>query len=243
MPKQKSTQITLSKSNPTQNPVNLPVNLAALIDHTLLKADASPEDISQLCQEACEHHFAAVCVNSAYIHLVVNLLKGSSVKVAAVVGFPLGASTSASKAFEAREAIQAGADEIDMVIQLGALKAGDYSFVYSDLLRVVEAARPFPVKVILETGCLSEEQKIVACALAKAAGAAFVKTSTGFGPGGATTEDVALMRRMVGSEMGVKASGGIRTYEDAVRMVQAGANRLGTSAGVALVAAEKGIGK
>ncbi|MEK6705259.1 MAG: deoxyribose-phosphate aldolase [Bdellovibrionota bacterium] len=210
-------------------------NLAAKIDHTLLKPDATRDEIQRVCEEAKKHHFATVCVNSAYIGLTAELLKGSSTKPIAVVGFPLGAAATATKAFEAREAIRAGAQEIDMVINIGALKSREYTLVLEDIKQVVEASKPYPVKVILETSSLDDDQKIIGCALAKAANAAFVKTSTGFGSGGATSEDVALMRRIVGPEMGVKASGGIRTYEDATKMLAAGASRIGASASVAIV--------
>lgn len=216
--------------------------LAAKIDHTLLKPDTTPEEIKRVCEEARKYHFATVCVNSAYISLVSEQLKGSGVKPIAVVGFPLGAASTASKAFEAREAIRNGAQEIDMVINIGALKARDYSLVLDDIRQVVEASRPYGVKVILETSSLNDDQKILGCALSKAAGAAFVKTSTGFASGGATAEDIALMRRIVGPEMGVKASGGIRTYEDAAKMIAAGASRIGASASVAIVT-QKGDGK
>jgi deoxyribose-phosphate aldolase len=209
--------------------------LAAKIDHTLLKPEATREEIARMCEEARKWHFATVCVNSTYIGLVAELLKGSGVKPIAVVGFPLGAGSSASKAFEAREAIRAGAQEIDMVTNVGALKSRDYALVLEDIRAVVEASKPFAVKVILETSNLDNDQKVIVCALSKAAGAAFVKTSTGFGSGGATAEDIALMRRIVGPEMGVKASGGIRTYEDATKMIAAGASRIGASASVAIV--------
>lgn len=210
-------------------------SLAAKIDHTLLKPDATREEILRVCEEARKHHFATVCVNSTYVGLVADLLKGSSTKAIAVVGFPLGAAATATKAFEARESVRAGAQEIDMVLNIGALKSRDYTLVLEDMRQVVEASRPYPVKVILETSSLNEDQKIIGCALSKAAGAAFVKTSTGFGSGGATAEDIALMRRVVGPEMGVKASGGIRTYEDATKMIAAGATRIGASASVAIV--------
>lgn len=209
--------------------------LASKMDHTLLKPDATREEIQRVCEEARQYHFATVCVNSAYIGLVVKLLKGSNTQPIAVVGFPLGAAATATKAFEAREAIQMGAQEIDMVINIGALKGRDYALVLEDIQQVVEASRPHPVKVILETSSLTLDEKIITCALSKAAGAAFVKTSTGFGSGGATPEDVALMRRIVGPEMGVKASGGIRTYDDAKKMIAAGADRIGASASVAIV--------
>jgi deoxyribose-phosphate aldolase len=214
--------------------------LAHLIDHTLLKADATPSELKQLCDEAKEWNFATVCVNPVNVELVAKELLGSPVKPIAVVGFPLGASTSAVKAFEARQAVSAGAREIDMVIHIGALKAGDYQTVSDDIRAVVEASKPCGVKVIIESAALSDEEKIMACTLAKDAGAAFVKTSTGFGPGGARVEDVALMRRVVGPDMGVKASGGIKTTKDALAMVEAGANRIGASASVAIV---EGLGK
>jgi deoxyribose-phosphate aldolase len=217
--------------------------LAGRIDHTLLKPDASREQLLKVCEEAIQYGFATVCVNSSNIPLVARQLKGSPVKPIAVVGFPLGAATSQAKAFEAKEAIRAGAEEIDMVINIGALRSKDYRLVYEDLKTVVEASKPHKVKVIIETAQLNQEEKIIACALSKTAGAAFVKTSTGFGGGGATVEDIALMRRVVGSDMEVKASGGIRTREDAQKMVQAGADRIGASASVAIVtgaAAKKG---
>ena len=210
-------------------------DLAKRIDHTLLKPDASAEDIKKVCAEAAQYKFATVCVNSTWVGQAAQLLKGSGVKAIAVVGFPLGAASSASKAFEAREAVRVGAEEIDMVINIGALKSRDYSVVLEDIRQVVAASQPHPVKVILETSNLNTDEKIIGCALSKAAGAAFVKTSTGFGTSGATAEDVALMRRVVGPEMGVKASGGIRTFEDASKMLAAGATRLGASASVAIV--------
>lgn len=209
--------------------------LAAKIDHTLLKPDATREEIERVCAEARKYHFATVCVNSTYVGLVAQLLKGSSTKAIAVVGFPLGAAATATKAFEARESIRAGAEEIDMVINIGALKSRDYALVLDDIRQVVEASKPYGVKVILETSSITEDQKIIGCALSKAAGASFVKTSTGFASGGATAEDIALMRRVVGPEMGVKASGGIRTYEDAAKMIAAGASRIGASASIAIV--------
>ncbi|MGK5086048.1 deoxyribose-phosphate aldolase [Bdellovibrionota bacterium FG-2] len=209
--------------------------LAQKIDHTLLKPDATKEEIKRICEEARQYHFATVCVNSVYIALVAELLKGSSTKPIAVVGFPLGAAATATKAFEAREAVRVGAQEIDMVLNIGALKGRDYALVLEDIRQVVEVSKPHGVKVILETSSLTEDEKIIGCALSKAAGAAFVKTSTGFASGGATAEDIALMRRIVGPEMGVKASGGIRTYEDATKMIAAGASRVGASASVAIV--------
>jgi deoxyribose-phosphate aldolase len=213
--------------------------VAPLIDHTLLKPEATREEVRQLCEEARRFGFATVCLNSANIRYAASLLSGSSVKPIAVVGFPLGAGTTSAKAFETREAIRNGAQEIDMVINVGALKSKDYAFVLEDIRGVVEASGRIPVKVILETSKLDRDEKVVACALSKAAGAAFVKTSTGFGGGGATAEDVALMRSVVGEEMGVKASGGIRTIEDAQRMVEAGATRIGASSSVAIVQCKK----
>ena len=214
-------------------------DLAGMIDHTLLKPEATPEDIRQLCEEARQYGFASVCVNSSHVPRARAHLGGSQVKVCAVVGFPLGAMAPGAKAFEAREAVRYGASEIDMVMNIGALKDGDYALVQEDISKVVIASRPAKVKVILETGMLNDEEKVAACTLAKLAGAHYVKTSTGFGKGGATVADVALMRRVVGGSMGVKASGGIKTQEDAVNMVRAGANRLGCSAGVAIVTGKK----
>ena len=213
--------------------------LAGIIDHTLLKPDASREQLTKVCEEAKQFGFAAVCVNSSNIPLVARLLKGTPVKPIAVVGFPLGAATSQAKAFEAKEAIRAGAQEIDMVVNIGALKSKDYKLVHDDIKAVVEASKPHKVKVIIETAQLNNEEKIVACALAKTAGAAFVKTSTGFGGGGATVEDIELMRRVVGRDMEVKASGGIRSREDAEKMIKAGADRIGASASVAIVTGKK----
>jgi deoxyribose-phosphate aldolase len=210
-------------------------DLAGLIDHTLLKPDATHEDIVKVCEEARRYGFATVCVNLANVAVAARLLSGCPTVPIAVVGFPLGVGTTAAKVFETREAIRAGAREIDMVINIGALKGKDHGSVLRDIQAVVEAARPAPVKVILETGALSRDEKVIGCALAKAAGAAFVKTSTGFGPGGATAEDIALMRQVVGNDMGVKASGGIRSTADAQRMVEAGATRIGASASVAIV--------
>jgi deoxyribose-phosphate aldolase len=210
-------------------------DLAPYIDHTLLKADATRDELVKLCDEARKWGFATVCVNSSNIALAKRLLDGCPTRPIAVVGFPLGAATTGAKVFETREAVRAGAAEIDMVINIGALKSKDYRVVEDDIRQVVDAARPAPVKVILETGGLSRDEKVIGCALSKAAGAAFVKTSTGFGPGGATAEDIALMRAIVGGDMGVKASGGVRTTADAEKMVAAGANRIGASASVAIV--------
>jgi deoxyribose-phosphate aldolase len=213
----------------------VPVDLASLIDHTLLKPEVTRDDIKKLCDEARKHRFASVCVNSTWVPVAKSLLAGSGVMVCAVVGFPLGAMLPTAKSYEARDAVRAGANEIDMVINIGALKSRDYETVFEDICRVVKASHPAKVKVILETGGLTLEEKIVGCTLSKLAGAHFVKTSTGFGPGGATVEDVALMRKLVGNDMGVKASGGVRTREDAEKMAQAGANRIGASASVAIV--------
>ncbi|NBD11609.1 deoxyribose-phosphate aldolase [Corallococcus silvisoli] len=210
-------------------------DLARYIDHTLLKPEARAEDVVRVAEEARQYGFATVCVNSCHVATAARVLAGASAVPIAVVGFPLGAMLPSAKAFEAREAIRAGAREIDMVLNLGALKAHDYQRVHQDIAAVVEASHPIPVKVILETGHLTDEEKVVACALSKAAGAAFVKTSTGFGPGGATVKDIELMRAVVGDEVGVKASGGVRSAEDAIKLLRAGANRLGASASVAIV--------
>lgn len=209
--------------------------LASMIDHTILKPDATKDDLTKICNEAKQYNFATVCVNSVNIPLVARLLRGSQVKPIAVVGFPLGAASTNAKVCEAREAVSAGAKEIDMVVNIGALKSKDYRTVYEDIKAVVDVSRPYIVKVILETSSLDHNEKVAACVLSKSAGAAFVKTSTGFGSGGATVEDIALMRKVVGSDMEVKASGGIRTKEDAEAMVAAGADRIGASASVAIV--------
>lgn len=209
--------------------------LNQFIDHTLLKTAATPEEIEKLCQEAREYRFASVCVNPCYVKLAVELLKNSGVPVCAVIGFPLGATTPEAKAFETAQALRHGATEFDMVINIGALKAKDHAYVERDIASVVQAAGGHIVKVIIETCCLTEEEKVIACRLAQRAGAHFVKTSTGFGTGGATPEDVALMRRTIGETMGVKASGGIKTAVEALQMVEAGANRIGTSSGVKIV--------
>jgi deoxyribose-phosphate aldolase len=210
--------------------------LASLIDHTLLKPDAAREQIQELCREAAQFGFASVCVNPVWVPLCHDLLKGSGVKVCTVVGFPSGAHVPDVKAYEARRAVEQGAQEVDMVINIGALKSKDYALVEQDIRGVVQAGgRDTLVKVILETSLLTREEKIMGCTLAKAAGADFVKTSTGFAGGGATVEDVELMRETVGPEMGVKASGGVRTKEEAEAMVAAGATRIGASAGVKIV--------
>ncbi len=211
--------------------------IAAMIDHTLLKPEATPAQIEKRGAEAAEYHFASVCVNPVYIPLAARLLKGTGVKVCCVVGFPLGAIAPEQKAAEAASCAAMGAEELDMVIHVGAAKVGDWALVQRDIEGVVKAAAGHTVKVIIETCLLTDEEKVKACEAAKAAGAHFVKTSTGFSTGGATTHDIALMRKTVGPEMGVKASGGIRDYETAMAMIEAGANRIGASAGIAIVAA------
>jgi deoxyribose-phosphate aldolase len=210
--------------------------IAGMIDHTLLKADATEEQIRKLCEEAKQLNFASVCVNPTNVALASRLLQGTPVKVCTVIGFPLGAATSTVKAMETRDAIANGATEIDMVVNVGALKSGNDQLVEDDIRAVVGAAKGRAiVKVILEMALLTREEKIRGCEIAKKAGADFVKTSTGFGPGGATAEDIALMRQTVGPTMGIKAAGGIRTAEDAEKMVAAGATRIGASASVAIV--------
>lgn len=211
--------------------------IARYIDHTLLKAEATPAQVTQLCAEAREYGFASVCVNAAYVPLCAELLAGSEVAVCAVVGFPLGATTTAAKVFETREAVAAGAQEIDMVIAVGQMKASNYALVRDDIEQVVAACHEGGAicKVIIEAALLDDSEKIAASLLAVQAGADFVKTSTGFASGGATVADVALMRRTVGPTVGVKAAGGIRSYHDALAMIGAGATRIGASAGVAIV--------
>ncbi len=210
--------------------------IAALIDHTILKPDATRADIEKLCTEARANAFASVCVQPHWVPLCARLLSGSPVKVCTVIGFPHGMNKPETKCFEARRAVFDGATELDMVINIGALKSRDYATVERDIRAVVECGRPrATVKVILENAYLTDEEKVEGCALAKAAGADYVKTSTGFGPGGATVEDVAVMRRVVGPEMGVKAAGGIRDAEIARRMVEAGATRIGASASLRIV--------
>ncbi|WP_186184715.1 deoxyribose-phosphate aldolase [Burkholderia gladioli] len=209
--------------------------LAQTIDHTLLAPDASDAQIRELCRQAAERRFYSVCVNSANVPLAARELAGSPVLVCSVVGFPLGAGLSAAKAFEASAAIAAGAGEIDMVVNLGALKSGRLDDVKADIAAVQQACAAVPLKVILETGLLDETQKVAVCEICRELGVAFVKTSTGFGHGGATLDDVRLMRRVVGPEMGVKASGGVRDRAAALAMIEAGATRLGTSSGVAIV--------
>jgi deoxyribose-phosphate aldolase len=213
------------------------MEIARTIDHTLLKPDATPAQIAQLCHEARTYHFASVCINPTHVKLCAELLKGSEVKVCTVIGFPLGATPPEVKAYEAQKALGEGATEIDMVLNVGALKAGDYKLALRDIATVVNMAHAANAlcKVILETSLLTDPEKVAACQIAKVAEADFVKTSTGFGGGGATVSDVALMRRVVGPEMGVKASGGVRTYAEAKSMLDAGATRIGASAGVRIV--------
>ncbi|MBF4500166.1 deoxyribose-phosphate aldolase [Savagea sp. SN6] len=215
------------------------MNIAAMIDHTLLKQDATEQQIIELCQEAKTYGFASVCVNPMWVETAAQQLKDASSKVCTVIGFPLGAMTKETKAFETKDAIRKGATEIDMVIPVGALKAGQDDIVKEHIEAVVEAAEGTLVKVIIETCLLTDEEKVRACEIAKAAGADYVKTSTGFSTGGATKEDIALMRQTVGKEMGVKASGGVRSLEDVEKMIAAGATRIGASSGVAIVQGEK----
>jgi deoxyribose-phosphate aldolase len=210
-----------------------------MIDHTLLKPEATEDQVRQLCQEAASYCFASVCINPVWIELCAKLLRRSGVKVCTVIGFPLGADTSETKAYETRDAIGKGANEVDMVVNVGLIKSREYKRVKDDIRAVVRATRPnILVKVILETCLLTDEEKVKACELAVEAGADFVKTSTGFSTGGATVEDIALMRKVVGPEIGVKASGGVRSFEDAEAMVKAGATRLGASAGLKIVKAK-----
>ena len=212
-----------------------PKDLAVYIDHTLLKPEADQNAVTELCRQAVENGFCSVCINPYWLPLAKEHLKGSAVKLCTVCGFPLGADDPALKSDEARKAVEQGADEIDMVINIGALRSGLYKEVYDDIAGVVKAADGKTVKVIIETCLLTQEQKIEACLIAKGAGAHFVKTSTGFSSGGATVADIALMRETVGPELGVKASGGVKTAEDALAMIKAGANRIGTSAGVKII--------
>ena len=211
--------------------------LARLIDHTLLKPEAGEEQVRAICAEAAANGFASVCVNPGWVPVCAELLLETSVKVCTVIGFPLGATLPAVKAYEVEQVAQLGAQEVDMVLNVGRLRDGDYGAVYRDIAAVVDAARDngLLLKVIIETGLLDDEQKIAACVIAKEAGADFVKTATGFNGGGATAEDIALMRRVVGPSLGVKASGGVRTAADALQMVAAGATRIGTSGGVRIM--------
>jgi len=217
------------------NPDSQSTSIAGMLDHTLLKANATQEEIGKLCEEARKYRFASVCVNPGYVSLCARMLRGSCVKVCTVIGFPLGSTTPTVKAIEARDAMANGAEEIDMVINIGALKSGNDQIVLDDIKAVREATRGKVLKVIIETSYLTKDEKVRACRMAKQANADFVKTSTGFGSGGATVEDVALMRETVGPEMGVKASGGIKDAKAAEAMIKAGATRLGTSASIAIV--------
>lgn len=211
-------------------------NVAGLIDHTLLKADATKDQIKVLCEEAREYNFASVCVNPTWVKYASELLEGSDVKVCTVIGFPLGATTPETKAFETKDAISNGAHEVDMVINIGALKDKDDELVERDIRAVVAASTGKALsKVIIETALLTEEEKVRACELAVKAGTDYVKTSTGFSTGGATVEDIALMRKTVGPDIGVKASGGVRNTADAQNVIEAGATRIGASAGVSIV--------
>ncbi len=220
-----------------------PSDLARFIDHTLLKPEATEEQIDKLCEEAAQHHFYSVCVNSNWAERCARKLGGTGVKVCAVVGFPLGAMDSRAKAFEARTAVSNGAAEIDMVMNVGAMKAKDLKTVREDMLAVRRACRAgIVLKVIIEACLLNDDEKVLACQIAKDIGADFVKTSTGFNKGGATVADVALMRRTVGPKLGVKAAGGVKSFEDAVQMIRAGATRIGTSSGVLLVSGQKASG-
>lgn len=211
------------------------MKLNKYIDHTLLKADASQEQIETLIEEAKKYDFASVCVNPTWVSFAAQALKATDVKVCTVIGFPLGANTPEIKAFETSDAIQNGANEVDMVINIGALKSRNFDLVERDIRAVVEAAKGTLVKVIIETCLLTDDEKVKACQIAQKAGADFVKTSTGFSTGGATVADVALMRKTVGPDMGVKASGGARSYEDALAFIKAGATRIGASSGVAIM--------
>ncbi|HFU4463219.1 TPA: deoxyribose-phosphate aldolase [Streptococcus suis] len=218
------------------------MKLNKFIDHTVLKPETTKEQVTKVLEEAKEYDFASVCINPTWVSFAAEGLKGTDVKVCTVIGFPLGANTPAVKAFETKDAIENGADEIDMVINIGALKDKNYDLVLEDIKAVVDASGDKLVKVIIEACLLTDEEKVKACELSKEAGADFVKTSTGFSTGGATVEDVALMRKTVGSEMGVKASGGARSYEDAIAFIDAGASRIGASSGVAIMKGEKSDG-
>lgn len=211
------------------------MRLNKYIDHTILKPETTQEQVEKILSEAKEYDFASVCVNPTWVSLAAESLKDSDVKVCTVIGFPLGANTSAVKAFETKDAIANGADEIDMVINVGALKAGNDALVLDDIKAVVDASGDKLVKVIIEACLLTDDEKVRACQLSKEAGADYVKTSTGFSTGGATVTDVALMRKTVGPDMGVKASGGARSYEDAIAFIEAGASRIGASSGVAIM--------
>lgn len=210
-------------------------DLAKMIDHTILKADATEKEVEKLCSEALEYNFASVCINPSMVEKAANMLKGSDVKVCTVIGFPLGATTTEVKAFETEDVIKKGATEVDMVINIGKLKEGNLEYVKKDIEAVVNAAKGKALtKVIIETCLLTDEEKVTACKLSKEAGADFVKTSTGFSTGGATASDIKLMRETVGPELGVKASGGVRSLEDAMAMIENGATRIGASASIAI---------
>lgn len=209
--------------------------MASMIDHTILKASATEEMIKALCQEAIKYNFASVCINPGFVKFAAKELSGTDVKVCTVIGFPLGANSPETKAFEAAKAVEDGAQEIDMVINVGMLKSGNHKYVADEISGVVKASKDALVKVIIETCFLTDEEKVIVCRLAKNAGAHFVKTSTGFGTGGATAADVALMSKTVGASMGVKASGGIRSLSEALAVIEAGANRIGTSSGVSII--------
>lgn len=214
--------------------------IAGMIDHTILKPEATEKEVKVLCKEAIEYNFASVCVNPSMVSLATTILEGSSVKVCTVIGFPLGATTTAVKAFETEQTIKDGATEVDMVINVGKLKERDLEYVKNDIKAVVEAAKGKALtKVIIETCLLTDEEKVIACQLSKEAGADFVKTSTGFSTGGATAADIKLMRDTVGKEMGVKASGGVRSREDALMMIENGATRIGASASIAICEGQK----
>ena len=215
------------------------MKLNKMIDHTILKANVTLAEVERVCKEALEYDFASVCVNTCHVEFVARELAKSDVKTCVVVGFPLGAMITEAKAFEAKIAVEKGADEVDMVLNVGALKDGNLNLVETDIHAVVEASKPALVKVILETCLLTDQEKIAACQAAVRAGAGFVKTSTGFSTGGATAEDIALMRKIVGPDLGVKASGGVRTREDVEKMIEAGASRIGASASIAIVEGTK----
>jgi len=217
--------------------------VARMIDHTMLKPDTTPDEITKLCEEARTYNFASVCINPCYVEMCRDLLKGSQVKVCTVIGFPLGATTTYTKRAEAEQALQNGAQEIDMVINVGMLKQGNFQYVFDDINQVVLAAKKYKAlcKVIIETALLTDEEKVKACLISKEAKADFVKTSTGFSKGGATAGDIALMRYVVGSTVGVKASGGIRTAEDAKLMIESGADRIGASASVKIVGGDSKV--
>lgn len=228
-----------SRVSSTLGVVDVPADVARYIDHTLLKPEATRDQVEQLCKEAAEYHFYSVCVNSYWAGYCARLLRGKDAKVCCVIGFPLGAMDSRSKAFEARNAIENGASEIDMVINVGALKSRDLRAVEEDIRSVVRASRATTVvKVIIETCLLTDDEKVLASELSKKAGADFVKTSTGFNKAGATSQDIALIRRVVGPSMGIKAAGGVRSYEDAKQMLASGATRIGASASVKIVSGE-----